>query len=105
MQEGGDGALLVQALRGCECEDIDAGKIAVGAGFDEPLNGARRISIRRCAECGEKGLGIAHTRFPVLSCPAQAGHPVIACLPVNTGSSACADDDNRDVIAPWDRPQ
>ena len=60
IQEGGDGALLVQALRGCECEDIDAGKIAVGAGFDEPLDGRRGFGIGRLAKCREKGLAIAH---------------------------------------------
>ena len=48
MQEGGDGALLVERILGCEGERIDADELTVGRLGDEPLDG---VDGFRSADC------------------------------------------------------
>ena len=61
-------ALLVEAVRGGKRQHIDADKVAVGAGLNEPLDGRRRIGIGHIAQRRKQGLALAHGR-PFMSCP------------------------------------
>ena len=60
MQERRDGALLVEPMRGGKRQHVDADQLAVGAGFDQPLDGRRRIGIGHIAQRREQGFGTAH---------------------------------------------
>ena len=62
MQERRDGGLLVEAVRGGKRQHIDADKVAVGAGLDEPRDGRRRIGIGHIAQRRKQGLALAHRR-------------------------------------------
>lgn len=62
MQKRGDGALLIETVRCREGEHIDAHKIAIGAGLDEPLDGVRRLGIGGLTQRCEQGFGVAHGR-------------------------------------------
>ena len=62
MQERGDRGLLVEAVRGGKRQHIDADKVAVGAGLNEPLDGRRRIGIGHIALRRKQGLALAHAQ-------------------------------------------